>query len=65
MQRSYKVLGQWGKQWIGCLPSAPEGDGIFFWQTCPKFMQVLVNVDLHRSTSTTSTSTASVTLVVC
>jgi len=33
--RSYKVLGQWGKQWIGCLPSAPEGDGISFWQSCP------------------------------
>ena len=25
--RSYQVLGQWGKQWIGCLQSAPEGDG--------------------------------------
>jgi len=52
--RSYKVLCQWGKQWIGCLPSAPEGDGIFFWQSCPTFMQVLFNMGLHRSTSTAS-----------
>ena len=62
--RSYHVLGQWGKQWIRCLPSAPKGDGIFFWQSCPgpKFMQILVNLGLHRSTST---STAPATLDVC
>ena len=37
-RRSCKILRQWGKQWIGCLPSSPEGDVIFFWQRCPKFM---------------------------
>jgi len=62
--RSYQVLGQWGKQWIGCLASASEGDVIFFWKSCPglKFMQVLVDLGLHCSTST---STAPATLVVC
>jgi len=41
---SYKVLGQWGKQWVDCLPSSPEGGSIFFHQRCPNFMQLLVNV---------------------
>jgi len=43
--RSYQVLSQWGKQWICCLPSAPEGDGIFFWQSCsgPKFFSNVYN----------------------
>jgi len=46
MLAQLRGLGPVGKQWICCLPSAPEGDGIFSWQSChgPKFMQVLVNL---------------------
>ena len=58
-RHSYTILRQWGKQWIGCLPSTPECEGIFFWQRCPKFMQVLVHLGLHRGTS------ARETVVVC
>ena len=34
---SYKFLGQCGNQWMDCLLSASEGDGIF-WQICLKFV---------------------------
>ena len=33
------------------LPSPQEGDGIFLWQRCPKFMKVLVDLGIHRGTS--------------
>jgi len=33
------------------LPSPPEGDGIFLWQRCPKFMKILVDLGMHRGTS--------------
>jgi len=36
-----QLQGHWSKQRISCLLAAPEGDGIFFWQRCPKFMQIL------------------------
>jgi len=39
---------------MGCLPSPPEGDGIFLWQRCPKFMKVLVDLGMHRGTSADS-----------
>ena len=65
MRAQLQGLGPVGQAVDRLPPSAPEGDGIFFWQSCPKFMQVLVNVGLHRSTRSTSTSTASMTLVVC
>ena len=37
---SYKFLGQCRKQWMDCLLSASEGDGILFWQIYPKFVWI-------------------------